>query len=84
MHRHRPSHPSSPQQPKVWLASADGVRLDAQEAIGPIDEPETVLEVEFVGLTPDEQRAALKNFPGGRRFRLRQPASATAMDATRN
>lgn len=84
MHRQRPSHPSSPEQPRLWLASVDGVRLDAQEAIRPIDAPETVLEVEFVGLTPEEQRRALGAFPGGHRFRLKDAAQATARDATRH
>jgi hypothetical protein len=32
--------------------------------------PESPIEVEFEGLTLDEQRAALAAFPGGRRFVL--------------
>lgn len=33
---------------------------------------ETPLEVEIIGLTPEEQVRVLAAFPGGRRFRLRQ------------
>lgn len=84
MYRYRPSHPSASGQPRLCLATVDGVRLDAQEAIAPIDAPETVLEVEFVGLSPEEQRIALANFPGGRRFRLKDAAHPTARDATRH
>jgi len=40
------------------------------EAIHPVGEPETPLEVEFIGITEAEQRAALAGFPGGRRFIL--------------
>lgn len=32
--------------------------------------PEAPLDVEFVGISEAEQRAALAAFPGGRRFRL--------------
>lgn len=84
MYRHRPSPSSVSERQRLWLASMDGVRLHAQEAIAPIDAPETLLEVEFVGLTPDEQRMALGNFPGGRRFRLKNVAPPSALDATRH
>ena len=58
----------------VWLAARNGKHVRRRHdirAIGPIDGPETPLEVEFVGLTEDEQRAALAAFPGGRRFILK-------------
>jgi hypothetical protein len=72
MNRQRPyprSIPVAPRRP-LWLAAIDGRRTASQRMIAPIDEPETPLTVEFVGLTPEEQRAALAAFPGGRRFRL--------------
>jgi hypothetical protein len=57
---------------RLWLAARDGVRLSGPtESIGPADGPEAPLEVEFVGLTEAEQRAALAAFPGGRRFVLK-------------
>ena len=57
-------------RPRLWLAARDGRRL-APEPLNPIDEPEAPLEVEFVGLTLEEQHAALSAFPGGRRFILK-------------
>lgn len=57
--------------PVLWLAAQNGRQLPRQhETIAPPDEPEAILDVEFEGLTEDEQRAALTGFPGGRRFRL--------------
>jgi hypothetical protein len=38
--------------------------------IGDIAGPEAALDVEFVGISEAQQRAALAAFPGGRRFRL--------------
>lgn len=38
--------------------------------LGDITSPETELDVEFVGISEEQQRAALAAFPGGRRFRL--------------
>jgi hypothetical protein len=43
----------------------------AGDRVPAIDAPESELDVTFVGLTDEEQRAALAAFPGGRRFRLR-------------
>jgi hypothetical protein len=40
------------------------------EMIGHISGPEVPLAVEFVGISEEEQRAALAAFPGGRRFQL--------------
>ena len=70
MHRQKPAPvPSSRFRP--WLAAAHGRQLvHGDEPIAPADEPEAMLEVEFEGLTEDEQRAAISGFPGGRRFRL--------------
>lgn len=70
MHRQKPA--ITPRTlPRLWLAAAHGVRLaHSDEVIAAADEPETVLEVEFEGLTDEEQRRALAGFPGGRRFRL--------------
>jgi hypothetical protein len=54
------------------LASVEGARRPhPREAVHPVDQPETPIEVEFVGLTESEQRAALAGFPGGRRFVLK-------------
>lgn len=58
----------------LWLAAAHGRLLTrSQDMISPLDEPESVLEIEFEGLTEAEQRAALDAFPCGRRFRLASP-----------
>jgi hypothetical protein len=63
----------APRPAGLWLASRDGVRLSyPAESVGPADGPETLLEVEFIGLTEAEQRAALAAFPGGKRFVLKQ------------
>lgn len=57
---------------RPWLAVSDGVHLqDPSERVAPIDAPEAPIEVEFVGISEDEQRAALAAFPGGRRFVLK-------------
>ena len=70
MHRQKPA-PVTPAPFKPWLATVHGRRLaHGDEAIAPADAPEAVLEIEFEGLTEDEQRAVLDSFPGGRRFRL--------------
>ena len=59
-------------RPRLRLAAVDGRRLpDPLDQIAPIDEPERLLEIEFVGLTEAEQRTALAGFPGGRRFVLK-------------
>jgi hypothetical protein len=72
MERQKPVAAFKPQTyPRLWLASSHGVRLPSNdEVIGAAEEPEAILEIEFEGLTESEQRAALKGFPGGRRFRL--------------
>ena len=61
------------QQPRLWLAAENGVRLASpqHEPVAPIDEPETPMDVEFVGISPEAQRAAVAGFPGGSRFRLK-------------
>jgi hypothetical protein len=51
------------------LATNDGKRVESA-ALPPIDAPEELLVVSFVGLTEAEQRRALAAYPGGRRFRL--------------
>lgn len=56
--------------PRLWLAAEDGKLLPQLESVAPIDAPETILVVEFEGLTEAEQRAALSAFPGGKRFEL--------------
>ncbi|HHY50845.1 MAG TPA: hypothetical protein GYA10_14005 [Alphaproteobacteria bacterium] len=57
---------------RLWLAAVDGVaRWPSREPVSPIDGPEAPLEVEFEGLTDEEQRRALAAFPGGRRFVLK-------------
>lgn len=38
--------------------------------LGPSDGPEAPVAVEFVGISMEQQRAALAAFPGGRRFKL--------------
>lgn len=73
MERQKPVPVSRP-RPKLWLIAAHGRRLPRNdELIAPADEPEAILDVQFEGLTEDEQRAALEAFPGGRRFRLATP-----------
>lgn len=54
---------------RLRLAAASQSRLE-RLAIGPADAPERQMLVSFEGLTPEEQRAALAAFPGGRRFVL--------------
>jgi hypothetical protein len=83
MYRQKPQ-PTSHQQPRLWLAAANGVRLDSQEEITPLNAPEAVIEVEFVGLTEAEQRAALEAFPGGRRFRLKESDEGRTARPTRH
>jgi hypothetical protein len=62
---------STARRPHLYLAADEGVRLpDPRLAVAPIDAPEVPLEIEFEGLTLEEQRAALASFPGGRRFVL--------------
>jgi hypothetical protein len=69
MNRQKP-HPTEPTR-HLWLAAANGHRLPRTgEPIAPVDAPESVLDIQFEGLTQDQQRAALEGFPGGRRFRL--------------
>jgi hypothetical protein len=72
MERQKPLPAPSPHSsPRLWLASSHGVRLPRNhEVIAVAGEPEAILEIAFEGLTEAEQRAALKGFPGGRRFRL--------------
>lgn len=66
-------NPQTPvQSPRLRLVTLNGRRLpDPLDQVAPIDEPERPLEVEFVGLTEEEQLRALAAFPGGRRFVLR-------------
>ena len=67
-------------RPNLRLIARDGERVE----IAPAGEPEAIMYVSFQGLTESEQEAALKGFPGGRRFRLvKQPAPATLKFAGR-
>ena len=72
MNRQRPYPSSTPvmRRRPLWLAVTNGRLTAPHPPVAPIDEPETPLTVEFEGLTPDEQRAALAAFPGGKRFQL--------------
>jgi hypothetical protein len=57
--------------PRLWLAAENGEQLPAPaQWLPPLEGPELPLEIEFEGLTHQEQRAALSAFPGGRRFIL--------------
>lgn len=74
MHKHLPHpapEPATTHAP-LWLAASEGRRLarPAGPVIADIDAPEAPMEIEFLGLTEAEQRAALAAFPGGRRFVL--------------
>ena len=74
MQKHSP-HPSPDPPPAsvpVWLAASGGRRLErpVSGAVTGIHAPETPMEIEFVGLSDAQQRAALEAFPGGRRFVL--------------
>ena len=51
--------PATPERPSDFVAW-----------IGKADAPEPPLVVEFVGITEEEQRAAISAFPGGKRFVL--------------
>jgi len=53
------------ERPSPYLAS-----------IGRADAPEPPLVVQFVGITEDQQRAAIGGFPGGKRFVLAAPRIA--------
>jgi hypothetical protein len=57
---------------RVPPAVVRGLRLHRVHlgSVGRIDDEETPLEVEFVGLSESEQRRALAAFPGGKRFHL--------------
>ncbi len=70
---HMRTEGSARPRPRLWLAAVHGRRLPAPSRtdVGPVDGPETILEVEFEGITEAEQRAALSAFPGGRRFVLK-------------
>ena len=63
------NHPIE-RRPHLYLVTRDGVRV-AGDRVPAIDAPETELDVTFIGLSEEEQRAALAAFPGGRRFRLK-------------
>ena len=59
------------QQPRLWLATEDGETLPPpRESVNAIIEAEVPLEIQFEGLSLEQQRAALTGFPGGRRFVL--------------
>jgi hypothetical protein len=68
-----PHRRNGPVRPRLWLASVDGRRRPRpHERVNPIKAPEIPIEIEFVGLTPEEQEAALSAFPGGKRFVLKR------------
>jgi hypothetical protein len=68
-----PHRRTGPARPRLWLAAVDGKRrMRPHERVNPIKAPETPIEIEFVGLTPEEQQAALAAFPGGKRFVLKR------------
>ena len=57
----------------LYLATRNGQRVDLRGREGNVPStgmPEAPLDVLFVGLSEEEQRAALAAFPGGARFRL--------------
>jgi len=64
------SRPRAPRPARLWVAASHGTRRAAPIQIAPAGAPELPMVVSFEGLTPDEQRAALAAFPGGRRFVL--------------
>jgi hypothetical protein len=62
---------STARRPHLYLATEEGELLSPPRVeVAPIDAPEVPLEIEFEGLTLEEQRAAIAAFPGGRRFVL--------------
>jgi hypothetical protein len=68
-------------RPNLRLIARDGIPT---EQIPSPSAPEAIMYVSFQGLTEAEQRAALRAFPGGRRFRLvQEPAQATLKFAGR-
>ena len=76
MAQRQPAEATDTVRTRPCLAAVDGVLVlpRTHQHLSPADGPETMLEVEFEGLTEAQQRAALAGFPGGRRFVLR-PAS---------
>lgn len=74
MHKHSSRPPSEPPlaHAPLWLAASNGRRLrrPVSELVADINGPETIMEIEFFGITEAEQRAALAAFPGGKRFVL--------------
>lgn len=73
MHRHSPhiAYETRLSHPPLWLAASEGQRLRrSTELVADINGPEVTMEIEFFGITEAEQRAALRAFPGGRRFVL--------------
>ena len=57
------------------LAAKDGMPVPVP-VVPAIDAPEATLVVSFRGLTEEEQQAAMRGFPGGRRFRLQPTRGA--------
>lgn len=73
MRRHSPYTVSEPDlsHAPLWLAASEGRRLRRPtEFVADISGPEIPMEIEFFGIAEAEQRAALRGFPGGRRFVL--------------
>lgn len=62
--------------PGLCLVAADGGPVVYNVPASGV--PEEPLQVSFTGINPDEQRAALAAFPGGKRFILVQDAAAPA------
>jgi hypothetical protein len=72
MAQHVPHNAPRSRKARLWLAAVDGARRSRPlDDVAPVGKPERPLEIEFVGLTEAEQRAALAAFPGGRRFVLK-------------
>lgn len=72
MAHHRENPVRSLGKPHLWLAAVDGARRPTPlDDVAPIDQPERPLEIEFFGITEEQQRKALAAFPGGRRFILK-------------
>jgi hypothetical protein len=65
----RLTSPSASRRARLWLAAANGVRLEPPR-VAPIEGPELRMTVRFEGISEADQRKALAAFPGGKRFVL--------------
>jgi hypothetical protein len=66
----RLTSPLASRRAREFLAAANDMTPRSLLKLAPVDQPEVPMAISFEGLSPDEQRAALAAFPGGKRFVL--------------